>query len=52
MSADLAMVPLLAVGEILLAGAFELLHGADVGPEGHRDTEDTSETHVLGTNTH
>lgn len=31
--ADLAMVPLFAVGEVLLVGAFELLHGTNVGPE-------------------
>lgn len=31
--ADLAMVPLFAVGEVLPVGAFELLHGANVGPE-------------------
>lgn len=33
LSADLAMVPLFAVGEVFLVGAFELLHGANVRPE-------------------
>lgn len=32
--ADLAMIPLLAVGEVLLVAASQLLHGADVGPAG------------------
>lgn len=32
-SADLAMVPLFAVGEVFLVGAFELLHGTNIGPE-------------------
>lgn len=31
--ADLSMVPLSAVGEVLLVGALELLHGTNVGPE-------------------
>lgn len=34
---DLAVVPLFAVGEVFLVGAFELLHGTDVWTE--RDTE-------------
>lgn len=33
LAADLAVVPLLAVGEIFLIGVFNLLHGADVGSE-------------------
>lgn len=37
LAADLSMVPLLAVGEVLLIGAFNLLHGTNVGPAGeHR----------------
>lgn len=30
---DLAVVPLFAVGEIFLAGASNLLHGANIGSE-------------------
>lgn len=32
-STDLAMVPLFAVGEIFLVGAFKLLHGANIRSE-------------------
>ena len=31
LSADLALVPLLAVGEILLIGPLDLLHGTHIG---------------------
>lgn len=32
LAADLPVVPLLAVGEVLLVGSFELLHGTHIGP--------------------
>lgn len=35
--ADLAMVPLFAVGEILPGGVFKVLHGTDVGPGTHSE---------------
>lgn len=30
---DLAMVPLFTVGEVLPVGAFQVLHGTNIGPE-------------------
>lgn len=46
-STDLAMVPLFAVGEVFLVGAFELLHGANVGPEREQRGRRGSESFVL-----
>lgn len=46
-STDLAMVPLFAVGEVFLVGAFELLHGANVGPEREQRGRGRSESFVL-----
>lgn len=46
-STDLAMVPLFAVGEVFLVGAFELLHGTNIGPEREQRGRGGSESFVL-----
>lgn len=45
LAADLAVVPLFAVGEVFLVGAFKLLHGTNVWSE--RDAEEEVRTHGL-----
>lgn len=43
-STDLAMVPLFAVGEIFLIGAFQLLHGTNIRPEREKRRKDQKQT--------